>query len=184
MADAHPLFELAVMPARAKALGHGGARRAMRRRCAGQPTATRLPIAQPRMRSAAWCEREHLYGAAGVEPGDIDFVQTYDDYPVIASFSSGSSASVRRRRREFIRRNSFTVDGSFPINTCGGQLSVGQAGCAAGFLGLVETIRQLTGRNLAHPVADARFGIAVGFGMTAMTVDCVRGAAISAGQDA
>ena len=41
-------------------------------------------------------------------------------------------------------------DGTFPINTSGGQLSVGQAGCAAGFLGLVESIRQLTDRNLAR----------------------------------
>jgi len=79
-------------------------------------------------------EREHLYGAAGVEPGDIDFVQTYDDIRSLRSFSSRPRLWSKAEGAEFIRRNSFTVDGSFPINTCGGQLSVGQAGCAAGFL--------------------------------------------------
>jgi len=42
---------------------------------------------------------------------------------------------------------------------------VGQAGVQRAFLGLVESIRQLTGRNLARRLPDARFGIAVGFGM-------------------
>ena len=42
---------------------------------------------------------------------------------------------------------------------------MGQAGCAAGFLGLVESIRQLTGRNLARPVPNARFALVAGFGM-------------------
>ena len=61
----------------------------------------------------------------------------------------------------FIRRHTFTTDGGFPINTSGGQLSVGLAGYAAGFSGRVEAIWQLTGRNLAKPVPEARFGLAV-----------------------
>ena len=85
---------------------------------------------------------------------------------------------------EFVRRHTFTTDGCFPINTSGGQLSVGQAGCAAGFLGLVESIRQLTGRNLARPVADARFGFAVGFGMITYDRGLCSGAAVLSRADA
>ena len=34
---------------------------------------------------AGWAlDRDDLYGQAGVEPKDIDFVETYDDYPVIS----------------------------------------------------------------------------------------------------
>ena len=44
-----------------------------------------------------------------------------------------------------MRRHRFTIDGSFPFNTNGGQLSVGQAGAAGGYLGLTEALRQLTG---------------------------------------
>jgi len=45
-------------------------------------------------------------------------------------------------------------------------------------------IRQLTGRNLAHPVADARFGIAVGFGMITYDRGLCSGAAILSRADA
>jgi acetyl-CoA acetyltransferase len=130
-------------------------------------------------------DREHLYGAAGVEPGDIDFVETYDDYPVMSIIQLEDLGFCNKGEGpEFIRRHTFTTDGSFPINTSGGQLSAGQAGCAAGFLGLVESIRQLTGRNLARPVADARFGIAVGFGMITYDRGLCSGAALLSRADA
>ena len=130
-------------------------------------------------------DRDHLYGAAGVEPADIDFVETYDDYPVMSVIQiEDLGFCAKGEGPEFIRRHSFTTDGSFPINTNGGQLSAGQAGCAAGFLGLVESIRQLTGRNLARPVADARFGMAVGFGMITYDRGLCSGAAILSRADA
>jgi acetyl-CoA acetyltransferase len=111
-------------------------------------------------------DRDRLYGTAGLEPSDIDFVQTYDDYPVMSIMQIEDLGFCEKGEgAEFVRRHTFTTDGSFPLNTSGGQLSVGQAGCAAGFLGLVESIRQLTGRNLSRPVPDARFGLAAGFGM-------------------
>ena len=124
-------------------------------------------------------DREHLYSAAGVEPGDIDFVETYDDYPVMSVIQlEDLGFCAKGEGPDFIRRHSFTTTGSFPLNTSGGQLSVGQAGCAAGFLGLVESIRQLTGRHLASAVPDARFGIAVGFGMITYDRGLCAGAAI------
>jgi len=137
------------------------------------------------MRGGWVLDREHLYGAAGVEPADIDFVQTYDDYPVMSLIQLEDLGFCRKGEGpEFIRRHSFTTDGTFPINTSGGQLSVGQAGCAAGFLGLVESIRQLTDRNLARPVSGARFGLAVGFGMITYDRGLCSGAAILSRADA
>ena len=86
-----------------------------------------------------------LYANAGNEPKDIDFLCTYDDYPVINAlqfenlgFCSDGEAPG------FIREHDFAWDGDFPLNPSGGQLSVGQAGAAGGYLGLVEAIRQLT----------------------------------------
>jgi acetyl-CoA acetyltransferase len=130
-------------------------------------------------------DREHLYGAAGVEPADIDFVETYDDYPVMSVIQIEDLGFCEKGEGpEFIRRHSFTTDGSFPINTSGGQLSVGQAGCSAGFLGLVESIRQLTDCNLARAVPDARLGLAVGFGMITYDRGLCSGAAVLARADA
>jgi len=137
------------------------------------------------MRGGWVLDREHLYGAAGVEPADIDFVQTYDDYPVMSIIQIEDLGFCEKGEGpDFIRRHSFTVDGSFPINTSGGQLSVGQAGCAAGFLGLVESIRQLTDRHLARPVPGARFAIAVGFGMITYDRGLCSGAAVLGRADA
>ena len=66
---------------------------------------------------------------------------------------------------EFIKNKNLTVKGDFPINTSGGQLSSGQAGAGGGYLGVVETIRQLTGQTLGHGVENARHGLVSCFGM-------------------
>ena len=80
-----------------------------------------------------------------------------------------------------MRSHTLTADGSFPHNTSGGQLSVGQAGAAGGFLGLVETVRQLTGSALGAPVPDAKVGLASGFGMINYDRGLASGAALLAG---
>jgi acetyl-CoA acetyltransferase len=114
-----------------------------------------------------WCiDRDRLYAEAAVGPGDIDFVETYDDYPVISMLQfEGLSFCPEGGAPEFVRRNTFTIDGSFPHNTSGGQLSMGQAGAAGGFLGLVEGIRQLIDKPLGGAVPNAKIGLVSGFGM-------------------
>lgn len=137
------------------------------------------------MRGGWVLDRERLWSDAGVEPKDVAFVQTYDDYPVMSLIQiEDLGFCTKGEGPEFVRRHTFTTDGSFPINTSGGQLSVGQAGCAAGFLGLVETIRQLTGRNLARPVASAKFGLALGYGMITYDRGLCSAAAVLARSDA
>jgi acetyl-CoA acetyltransferase len=136
--------------------------------------------ADPIQTRGGWVlDRERLYGDAGVGPEDMDFVQTYDDYPVMSLIQlEDLGFCAKGEGADFIRRHTFTTDGSFPINTSGGQLSAGQAGCAAGFLGLVEAIRQLSRQNLARPVADARHALVVGFGMVTYDRGLCSGAAI------
>jgi acetyl-CoA acetyltransferase len=111
-------------------------------------------------------DRDELYAQAGGGPVDMDFVQTYDDYPVIVCMQLEDLGFCGKNAAPgFIRANTFTHDGSFPHNTSGGQLSVGQAGAGGGFLGLVEAIRQLTGQAGARQVKDAKLGLVSGFGM-------------------
>jgi len=107
-----------------------------------------------------------LYAQAGVGPKDINVVAAYDDYPVINVMQLEDLGFCNKGEGpDFVRRHSFTADGSFPFNTSGGQLSVGQAGAAGGFLGLIEIIRQVTGQTIGTAVTKARFGLASGFGM-------------------
>lgn len=111
-------------------------------------------------------DRDSLYEHAGVGPEDVDFLQTYDDYPVINMMQfEDLGFCAKGEAPGFTRRHTFTVDGSFPFNTSGGQLSVGQAGAAGGYLGMVEALRQLTGSAGPTQVEGAAIGLVSGFGM-------------------
>jgi acetyl-CoA acetyltransferase len=131
---------------------------------------------------AGWAlERNDLYRQAGVRPQDIDFVETYDDYPVISLMQLEDLGFCDKGEgAAFVRKHTFTHDGSFPLNTSGGQLSVGQAGAAGGFLGMVEAIRQLTGEAGARQVEAAKLGLVSGFGMINYDRGLGSGAAILA----
>jgi acetyl-CoA acetyltransferase len=126
-------------------------------------------------------DRDTLYAQAAVGPGDIDFLETYDDYPVINVLQFEGLGFCREGEGgDFIRANTFEADGSFPFNTSGGQLSVGQAGAAGGHLGITEAIRQLTGETNGARVANARHGLVSGFGMINYDRGVCSGAALLA----
>ena len=122
---------------------------------------------------------DSLWAQAGVEPGAVDLVQTYDDYPFVSAMQFADLGFCDRKDlAEFIHGHDFGVAGSLPHNTSGGQLSCGQAGCAGGYLGLVESIRQLTGQAGARQVARARRALVSGFGMIVFDRGLGSGAAI------
>jgi acetyl-CoA acetyltransferase len=121
----------------------------------------------PVMTRGGWLvDRSELYAQAGAQPQDIDFVQTYDDYPVIVMLQFEDLGFCGKGEGgAFVRANRMTYDGSFPNNTSGGQLSAGQAGAAGGFLGMTEAIRQLTDAAGERAVPGAKLGLVTGFGM-------------------
>ncbi len=129
---------------------------------------------------AGWAlDRADLYQQAGAAAEDMDFVQTYDDYPVISLMQiEDLGFCAKGEGPDFIRKHTFTCDGSFPLNTSGGQLSIGQAGAAGGSLGMVEALRQLTGAAGARQVRDAKLGLVSGFGMINFDRGLGSGAAI------
>lgn len=130
-------------------------------------------------------DRETLYAAASKGPDDIDFLQTYDDYPVIVMLQlEGLGFCPRGEAAKFVRETSLTCDeGGLPHNTSGGQLSVGQAGSGGGFLGMVEALRQLTGQGLGSQVQGARTGLVSGYGMVNYDRGlCTAAAILEAGQ--
>ncbi len=124
-------------------------------------------------------DKDALYEHAGVAPADVDFLETYDDYPVINAMQFEDLGFCPKGEvAGFIRANEFTIDGSFPFNTSGGQLSVGQAGAAGGYLGFVQALRQLTGSAGRTQVKDAKIGVVSGFGMINYDRGLCSGAAI------
>jgi len=121
----------------------------------------------PVMVRGGWgVDRADLYAQAGIAPADLDFIQTYDDYPVIVMMQFEDLGLCEKGEGPaFVQTRGLTYDGDMPNNTSGGQLSGGQAGAAGGFLGMTEAIRQLTGQAGARAVKDAAVGLVAGFGM-------------------
>ncbi|MDE4139127.1 thiolase family protein [Phaeobacter gallaeciensis] len=109
---------------------------------------------------------DELWQMAGHGPDEIDVLQTYDDYPVICMMQfEDLGFCAKGEGAEFVRRHDLTIGGDFPHNTSGGQLSVGQAGAAGGYLGLVEALRQVTGTAGPTQVEGARRAAVSGFGV-------------------
>ncbi len=130
-------------------------------------------------------DRDDLYAQADARPDDIDFIQTYDDYPVVVMLQfEGLGLCGAGEGPAFVRANTLTHDGSFANNTSGGQLSVGQAGAAGGYLGVNESIRQLTDAAGARAVPGAELGLVGGYGMVTYDRCLCTGAAILGRSDA
>lgn len=109
---------------------------------------------------------EELYAMAQCAPTEIDVLQTYDDYPVIAMMQIEDLGFCDKgEAARFVQAHDLTIDGSFPHNTSGGQLSGGQAGAAGGFIGLVEAIRQITCQAGGTQVNGVKRAMVSGFGM-------------------
>ena len=128
-------------------------------------------------RSGGWpLDRDALYNAAGLGPGDMAFLQAYDDYPVIVMLQL-EGLGFSENAPAFVRETALTADGGgLPLNTSGGQLSLGQAGAAGGFVGLTEGLRQVTGRARGIQVPNAQAGLVSAYG----TVNFDRGLCSSA----
>jgi acetyl-CoA acetyltransferase len=107
-----------------------------------------------------------LFADAGCGPADMDFVQLYDDYPIMVAIQLEDLGFCRKGEvGRFLAGHSFSWDGSFPLNTGGGQLSCGQAGIAGGLLSVTEAVRQLRGEGGDRQVSRARRGLVAGYGM-------------------
>jgi acetyl-CoA acetyltransferase len=112
--------------------------------------------------------REELYDEAGCGTEAMDFVQVYDDYPIMVAIQLEDLGFCKKGEvGRFLEGHTMTWDGSFPLNTGGGQLSCGQTGGGGGMIGLTEAARQLHGEGGARQVRGAKRGLVSGYGMVA-----------------
>src|SRR5690606_35689550 len=102
---------------------------------------------------------------AGVAPSDTDFVQVYDDYPVMCFLQlEGMGFAQPGQAASLFKDQDCTVRGSFPVNTGGGQLSAGQCGASGGMIGVTEAVFQLHGQAGDRQLPDCRRGVVSGYG--------------------
>lgn len=118
------------------------------------------------MRGGWEMDIDEFWDMSGKAHDDIDLFQTYDDYPVISMMQIEDLGFCKKGEGPaFVRDHDLRIEGDFPHNTSGGQLSAGQAGAAGGFIGLVEAIRQVLGQAGPTQVKDAKTALVSGFGM-------------------
>ena len=100
-----------------------------------------------------------------VRRDEIDLWQIYDDYPIAVLIQIEDLGYCDKGGGgKFIEGRDLSFKGDFPVNTGGGQLSVGQAGLAGGFLHIVEALRQLRGEAGPGQVKKAERALVTGIG--------------------
>ncbi|MEZ5101461.1 MAG: thiolase family protein [Thermoleophilia bacterium] len=142
-------------------------------------------LARPRVRVHAWRELHNatpdvltrpaatwealgaeLWADTGLAPGDMGFAQLYDDYPIVVGLQlEGYGFCPEGACGSFLESTDVSIHGALPINTGGGQLSVGQSGAGGGLIHVTEAVQQLQGEAGARQVADVRMGLVSGYGM-------------------
>jgi acetyl-CoA acetyltransferase len=74
------------------------------------------------------------FAQAGVSADDVDVLMGYDSFTITALLHlEDLGFCAKGEGPAFVRSHDFTVAGSFPLNTSGGQLSVGRPAPRAGF---------------------------------------------------
>ena len=99
------------------------------------------------------CIRDRLYAMAGVEPADVDVVQSYENFTggVLMSLVEHGFFAAGEANDFLKPENLIAPTGRLPLNTSGGNL----AECYMHGLELqIEAVRQLRGQSTAQ-VADA-----------------------------
>ena len=109
---------------------------------------------------------DRLYDDAGCGPEDMDFIENYDDYPIMTAIQLEDLGFCRKGEvGAFIDAHTFTFDGDTPLNTGGGQLSIGQAGAGGGLMSVVEATRQIRGEAGPRQIARSDRSVVSGYGM-------------------
>jgi acetyl-CoA acetyltransferase len=122
-----------------------------------------------------------LFRVARVRHDQIDFLQLYDDYPIMEAIQIEDLGFCGKGEGgSFLESTDISRNGNLPINTGGGQLSAGQAGASGGMIGVYEAVAQLLHRAGDRQLQRAELGIVTGFGMVGYAQGLSSAAAILA----
>ncbi|RNB88811.1 thiolase family protein [Brevibacillus nitrificans] len=108
---------------------------------------------------------EIAFQMAGISTKDVDVCGFYDCYTIAVLLTIEDMGFCKKGEGgRFVLEHDLTFKGDFPVNTSGGQLSVGQPGDAGGMVNAIEVVKQLMGRAGERQIPDAEIGIVNGNG--------------------
>jgi len=114
-----------------------------------------------------------LYEMAGVEPGDIDVLQSYENFTggVLMSLVEHGFCEPEACNDFFVKERFLAPSGELPLNTSGGNL----AECYMHGLGLnIEAVRQIRGAS-TRQVADVDLSMVISGPMVTPVSSCILG---------
>jgi acetyl-CoA acetyltransferase len=95
------------------------------------------------------------FAMAGVKRGDVDFASLYDCYTITVLLTiEDAGFCAKGEGARFVMGHDMTWKGDFPMNTHGGQLSMGQSGGAGGMSHVTEAVLQLQGRAEGRQIGN------------------------------
>ena len=107
-----------------------------------------------------------VFAKAGLTPGDISMFQPYDDFTIAVLMQlEAFGFCARGNGSAFVLETDLSPRGALPLNTGGGQISMGQPGLAGGGLNLAEAVRQLFGEAGSCQVREPRNALITGIGV-------------------
>jgi acetyl-CoA C-acetyltransferase len=103
---------------------------------------------------------QQSFEMAGITTKEVDVCGFYDCYTIAVLITLEDMGFCKKGEGgRFVEEHDLTFKGDFPLNTSGGQLSVGQPGDAGGMINLIEVVRQLMGRAESRQVPHAEIGV-------------------------
>ncbi|WP_077213284.1 thiolase family protein [Bacillus dakarensis] len=103
---------------------------------------------------------EIAFEMAGITTDNVDVLGLYDCYTIAVILTIEDMGFCRKGEGgRFVQEHDLTFKGDFPVNTSGGQLSVGQPGDAGAMVNIVEVVKQLMGRAEGRQVKNCEIGV-------------------------
>jgi acetyl-CoA acetyltransferase len=107
-----------------------------------------------------------LYRKTGLAPRDIRMFHPYDDFTIAVLMQLEAFGFCERGTgSDYVLNTDLSFAGTLPLNTGGGQISMGQPGLAGGGLNMAEAVRQMFGEAGSRQVADPRNALVTGIGV-------------------
>lgn len=109
----------------------------------------------------SWRAGQDAYRLAGIEPGDIDFIEMHDCFTIAEIVRlEGLGVLPRGQGGHLTMAGHTSLGGQVPVNPSGGLLSRGHPVGATGTAQICELFWQLTGNAEGRQVQDAKVGLA------------------------